>query len=64
MSAAENDALVAALARATIEKAAPEELPLFPATGEPFPVAGGTFGDQVCFPLPAVERLNNPNIPD
>jgi hypothetical protein len=39
-------------------------LPLFPATGTPFPVAGGTFGDQVCFPLPAAERLNNPNIPD
>jgi starch-binding outer membrane protein, SusD/RagB family len=40
------------------------QLPLFPATGTPFPVAGGTFGSQVCFPLPAVERLNNPNIPD
>jgi starch-binding outer membrane protein, SusD/RagB family len=39
-------------------------LPLFPAPGTPFPVAGGVFGDQVCFPLPAVERLNNPNIPD
>jgi hypothetical protein len=40
------------------------DLPLFPAAGTPFPVAGGTFGSQVCFPLPAVERLNNPNIPD
>jgi hypothetical protein len=40
------------------------DLPLFPAPGTPFPVAGGVFGDQVCFPLPAVERLNNPNIPD
>lgn len=40
------------------------DLPLFPATGTPFPVAGGTFGSQVCFPLPTVERLNNPNIPD
>jgi hypothetical protein len=40
------------------------DLPLFPATGTPFPAAGGTFGSQVCFPLPAVERLNNPNIPD
>lgn len=39
-------------------------LPLFPAAGTPFPVAGGEFGTQVCFPLPTVERLNNPNIPD
>jgi hypothetical protein len=39
-------------------------LPLFPAAGTPFPVAGGVFGTQVCFPLPNVERLNNPNIPD
>jgi starch-binding outer membrane protein, SusD/RagB family len=39
-------------------------LPLYPAPGTPFPVAGGVFGTQVCFPLPAVERLNNPNIPD
>ena len=36
MSAAESDALVAALARATVEKAAPEELPLFPATSEAY----------------------------
>jgi hypothetical protein len=39
-------------------------LPLYPAPGTPFPVAGGFFGTQVCFPLPTVERLNNPNIPD
>jgi hypothetical protein len=39
-------------------------LPLFPAPGTPFPVAGGFFAEQVCFPLPAVERLNNPSIPD
>ncbi len=39
-------------------------LPLFPAPGTPFPEVGGVFGTQVCFPLPAVERLNNPNIPD
>lgn len=39
-------------------------LPLFPAPGTPFPGVGGVFGTQVCFPLPAVERLNNPNIPD
>ena len=36
MSAAESDALVAALARATVERAAPEELPLFPATSEAY----------------------------
>jgi hypothetical protein len=42
-------------------------LPLFPPPGSPFPVGGtatGVYGTQVCFPLPAVERLNNPNIPD
>ena len=39
-------------------------LPLYPAPGTPFPVVGGVFGTQVCFPLPTVERLNNPNIPD
>ncbi|MBA3344486.1 MAG: RagB/SusD family nutrient uptake outer membrane protein [Gemmatimonadales bacterium] len=37
-------------------------LPLYPAPGTPFYV-GGEFGTQVCFPLPAVERDNNPNIP-
>jgi starch-binding outer membrane protein, SusD/RagB family len=42
-------------------------LPLFPAAGAPFPVGAsvsGVYGTQVCFPLPAVERNNNPNIPD
>ncbi|MFL5496149.1 MAG: RagB/SusD family nutrient uptake outer membrane protein [Gemmatimonadales bacterium] len=42
-------------------------LPLFPAPGSPFPVGGtdtGVYGTQVCFPLPSVERNNNPNIPD
>lgn len=38
------------------------DLPLYPAAGEPFP-NGGTYGDQRCFPLPDVERNNNPNIP-
>jgi len=38
-------------------------LPLLPPIGTPFP-GGGTYGDQRCFPLPAVERNNNPNIPD
>jgi hypothetical protein len=36
MSAAQNDELVAALARATVEKAAPEELPLFRPTSEAY----------------------------
>lgn len=37
------------------------DLPLDPAAGTPY-VNGGTYGDQRCFPLPDVERLNNPNI--
>jgi hypothetical protein len=36
-------------------------LPLIPAPGSPFP-HGGVFGDQICFPLPEVEYLNNSNI--
>ena len=36
-------------------------LTLFPATGSPFS-NGGTYGSQSCFPLPDVERINNPNI--
>ena len=36
VSAAGDDALVAALARATVEQAAPEELPLFRATSEAY----------------------------
>lgn len=39
------------------------DLPLYPAPGTPFP-NGGTYGDQRCFPLPDVERNNNPNIPN
>jgi hypothetical protein len=38
-------------------------LALKPAAGAPFPLGGGTYGDARCFPLPAVERNNNPNIP-
>ena len=41
----------------------PNELPLVPAPGAPYTVGGGTYGDLECFPLPAVERNNNPNIP-
>lgn len=37
------------------------EVPLTPAPGTPFP-RGGQFGNQLCFPLPDVERNNNPNI--
>lgn len=39
------------------------DLPLVPAPGEPHPFGGGVYGDQRCFPLPDVERNNNPNIP-
>ena len=35
---------------------------LVPAPGSPFP-HGGVFGDQICFPLPEVEYLFNPEIP-
>ena len=38
-------------------------LPLFPAAGTSYPKSG-SYGDLRCFPLPAVEYLNNPNIPD
>jgi hypothetical protein len=37
-------------------------LTLIPATGTPFPGGGGTYGNQSCFPLPDVERINNPTI--
>ena len=41
------------------------DLPLRPAAGDPFQAQkGGVYGSQLCFPLPDVERLNNPNIPD
>lgn len=36
-------------------------LPLDPAAGAPFP-GGGTYGSQICLPLPDVERFNNPNL--
>ena len=36
-------------------------LPLSPATGAPY-VSGGTYSDQSCFPLPNIERINNPNL--
>jgi hypothetical protein len=37
-------------------------LPLTPAGGAVYP-HGGTYGNLTCFPLPDVERANNPNIP-
>ena len=37
-------------------------IPLAPTAGTAYP-GGGLYGSQVCFPLPDVERLNNPNIP-
>jgi hypothetical protein len=36
-------------------------LPLVPAPGATY-ISGGTYGTQNCFPLPDVERINNPNI--
>ena len=36
-------------------------LPISPAAGAPY-VSGGNYSDQSCFPLPNVERINNPNI--
>jgi hypothetical protein len=36
-------------------------LPMLPAAGTPF-VSGGVYGTQTCFPLPDVERINNPTI--
>jgi starch-binding outer membrane protein, SusD/RagB family len=36
-------------------------LPFTPAAGAPYPF-GGVYGTQTCFPLPDVERINNPNI--
>jgi starch-binding outer membrane protein, SusD/RagB family len=37
-------------------------LPLVPAAGAAYPAGGGTYGDARCFPLPNIERNNNPNI--
>lgn len=36
-------------------------IPLSPAAGTAYQY-GGTYGTQICFPLPDVERINNPNI--
>ncbi len=37
-------------------------LPFLPLAGTPYPGGGGVYGTQTCFPLPDVERINNPNI--
>lgn len=37
-------------------------LPLNPAAGTAYPLKGGTYGDQRCWPLPDVERFNNPKL--
>jgi hypothetical protein len=39
-------------------------LPLIPAAGTAYPLKGGTYGDQRCWPLPDVERVNNPKLRD
>ena len=39
------------------------QLPLNPAVGAPYAAGGGNYGTQSCFPLPDVERINNPSIP-
>lgn len=39
------------------------DLPFTPAPGMPYKLTGGgTYGDMECFPLPDIERFNNPNI--
>jgi hypothetical protein len=45
------------------DPASPLYQALVPAPGTPYP-KGGSYQDQRCMPLPDVERLNNPNIPD
>ena len=39
-------------------------IPLNPAAGSAYPIKGGTYGDQRCWPLPDVERFNNPKLRD
>jgi hypothetical protein len=36
-------------------------IPLIPAPGTPFKDGGGVYESQTCFPLPDIERQNNPN---
>jgi hypothetical protein len=37
-------------------------IPQSPEAGTPFPLKGGVYGNQICFPLPDVERNNNPTL--
>jgi hypothetical protein len=39
----------------------PNAIPLLHNSGDPYPHGGGTYGSQVCLPIPQVETLNNPN---
>jgi len=39
----------------------PATVTLIPAAGTPHP-KGGVYGNQVCWPLPDVERFANPNL--
>jgi len=39
------------------------KLPILPAAGTPYTLASGVYDQQSCFPLPDVERINNPSIP-
>jgi hypothetical protein len=38
------------------------KLPMIPLAGTAYTLAGGVYDQQSCFPLPDVERINNPNI--
>lgn len=66
VAAAQNDDLVAALARAAVERAAPEELPLFRATSEaylrdPASLEGGKSRDELLgFGVEAAAMLVTP----
>jgi hypothetical protein len=37
-------------------------IPQTPAAGTAYPVKGGVYGNQICFPLPDIERNNNPTL--
>ena len=37
-------------------------IPQSPAAGTTYPVKGGIYGNQICFPLPDIERNNNPTL--
>jgi hypothetical protein len=39
------------------------KLPMQPLAGTTYAPAGGVYDPQSCFPLPDVEKINNPNIP-